>query len=73
MQRVKHLIIILLILGGLVLIINQAFLYSSNTTHPYLTEQMVKLYNYYYDPDITPQQLEQMKKGSIHVGIPTPI
>ena len=46
------------------MIVNRAFLFGSNTTHPYLTEQIVKLYNYYYDPDITPQQLEQMEKGS---------
>ena len=48
----------------LVLIVSQAFLYSGRTTHPYLTEQIIKLYNHYYDPDITPEQMEWVKRGS---------
>ncbi len=51
------------------MIVNQAFFYSDTTTHPYLVEEMVKLYNNYYDSDLTPEQVEWMKQGSTNEDI----
>ncbi len=62
----KYSLIALLILGGLVLIASQAFLYSDKTTHPYLIEQIIKFYNYHYNSDLTPRQIEWVKQGSIN-------
>jgi len=64
MRKIKYLIIIVLIIGGLVLIVNQAFLYCGSTHSP-LTREVAKFYNHYYDPDITPEQMEWMRKGSV--------
>jgi len=66
LRRVFFIIILLfLFLGSFVFCTNKAFLYSPYPTHYNLTQEMVKLYNLTYDPDITIHQAELILKGSI--------
>lgn len=62
---IRYSFVIALIFGGLILIANQAFLYSGEPTHSALTREVALFYNHYYDPDITPEQIEWMRSGSI--------
>ena len=59
------LIVLFLFIVSFVFYLNKAFSYSPIPTHYNLTEQMIKLYNLTYDPDITPHQAELIKKGSV--------
>jgi len=62
-------ILIILILGGLVFIINEAFLYAGIPTHSNLTREMALFYNYYYAFDLSPSQIEWMRQGSVDEDI----
>ncbi len=65
-QRVIYVITLLfLILGNLVFYSNKVFAYSTTPTHPNLTKEMIRLYNLYYDPDITGEAYNRIVQGSI--------
>lgn len=65
-KKVIYLIALLfLVLGGLIFNSNKVFSYSSTPTHPNLAKEMIRLYNMYYDPDITDEKVKQIIQGSI--------
>ncbi len=57
--------LLFLIVGSFVCGPNKAFSYSSTPTHPNLTKEMIRLYNMYYDPDVTDEKVKQIIQGSI--------
>ncbi len=66
-MKFRQLIILtILIFGGLVFIINEAFLYTGIPTHSNLTREIALFYNYYYDSDLSSSQIEWMRQGSIN-------
>jgi len=65
-KKVICIITLLFLAGGsLVCCPNGVFAYSSTPTHPNLTEEMIRLYNLYYDPDITGDVYERIIQGSV--------
>ncbi|MCX6730103.1 MAG: hypothetical protein NT058_01230, partial [Candidatus Portnoybacteria bacterium] len=65
-KKVIYIITLLFLTGGsLVCCPNRVFAYSSTPTHPNLTKEMIRLYNLYYDPDITGDIYERIVQGSI--------
>lgn len=49
---------------------NQAFSYDDTDTHPDLTEEIAKFYNYFYEPKITGEQMQLMRWGAWHEDTP---
>jgi hypothetical protein len=70
MEGYKWLFIIFLLLGSLILFSNQAFSYDNFSTHPALTEEIVKFYNLNFPEEISEQEKEWLKYGSIHEDDP---
>jgi len=65
-RKIIYIIIFLIIFAiSFVVFINKAFLYSGMPTHHGLTTEIIKLYNLYRDPDLTPRQIELILRGSI--------
>ncbi len=65
-KKVIYIITLLFLAGGsFVCCPNKAFAYSTTPTHPNLTKEIIRLYNMYYDPDITGDVYEQIIQGSI--------
>ncbi|MDP2704083.1 MAG: lamin tail domain-containing protein, partial [bacterium] len=54
----------LLVLGVFFLLVPFSFGYGDTTTHPALTEEIVKFYNSRFDKKVTPEQIEWMVQGS---------
>lgn len=67
---IKKSLFIFLLFGGLVLFSNQVFSYNDTDTHPDLTEEIAKFYNYFYEPKITNEQIQLMRWGAWHEDAP---
>jgi len=57
--------LLFLIVGNLVFYTNKVFAYATEPTHPNLAKEMIRLYNNYYDPDITDGEAKWILQGSI--------
>jgi hypothetical protein len=67
-------VFLIIFTGGFVLYAHKAFLYSGTPTHYGLSQEMIKLYNLTYDPDLTPRQTELILKGTLDEDIlPRPV
>lgn len=65
-KKVVYIITLLFLLGGsFVCYPNKVFAFSTTPTHPNLTKEMIRLYNLYYDPDISGETYNRIIQGSI--------
>jgi len=67
-------LIIFLILGVVILgsarFISRVFSYDTNVAHPFLTEAITNLYNKNFDPKLSNEQVNWLKRGSIEEDTP---